>query len=77
MPTFIPNPIDQEKMYSLFGKITPLSTATEDNVLPLNQPKTSVRELLDEPKLVATIQKIKEYLYSCKTRVTNNHGSSY
>ncbi|XP_052680759.1 uncharacterized protein LOC128161506 [Crassostrea angulata] len=56
MPTFVPNPIDQEKMYSLFGKITPLSTATEDNVLPLNQPKTSVRELLDEPKLVATIQ---------------------
>nr|XP_034305027.1 uncharacterized protein LOC109620411 [Crassostrea gigas] len=56
LPTFIPNPIDREKLYSLFGKITPLSTATEETVLSLNQPNTSVRELLDEPKLVATIQ---------------------
>ncbi|XP_052677675.1 protein lin-41-like [Crassostrea angulata] len=56
LPTFIPKPIDREKLYSLFGQITPLSTATEENVLSLNQPKTSVRELLDEPELVATIQ---------------------
>ncbi|XP_052677674.1 uncharacterized protein LOC128158755 [Crassostrea angulata] len=56
LPTFIPKPIDSEKLYSLFGQITPLSTATEEYVLSLNQPKTSVRELLDEPKLVATIQ---------------------
>ncbi|XP_052676185.1 E3 ubiquitin-protein ligase Midline-1-like [Crassostrea angulata] len=56
LPTYIPKPIDREKLYSLFGHITPLSTATEENVLSLNQPNTSVRELLDEPELVATIQ---------------------
>uniref|UniRef100_A0A8W8LSW4 B box-type domain-containing protein n=1 Tax=Magallana gigas TaxID=29159 RepID=A0A8W8LSW4_MAGGI len=56
MPTFIPKPIDREKLYSLFGQITPLSTATEENVMSPNQPNTSVRELLDEPELVATIQ---------------------
>ncbi|XP_065938065.1 E3 ubiquitin-protein ligase TRIM36-like [Magallana gigas] len=56
LPTFIPKPIDREKLYSLFGQITPLSTATEENVLSLHQPKTSVRELLDKPELFATIQ---------------------
>nr|XP_034305028.1 uncharacterized protein LOC117682141 [Crassostrea gigas] len=56
LPTFIPRPLDREKLYSLFGQITPLSIATEENVLSLHQPKTSVRELLDEPELVATIQ---------------------
>nr|XP_034317785.1 uncharacterized protein LOC105323897 isoform X3 [Crassostrea gigas]XP_034317786.1 uncharacterized protein LOC105323897 isoform X3 [Crassostrea gigas] len=56
LPTFIPKPLDHEKLYNLFGQITPLSTATEENVLSLNQPNTSVRELLDEPELVATIQ---------------------
>ncbi|XP_019923976.3 protein lin-41-like [Magallana gigas] len=56
LPTFLPKPIDCEKLYSLFGQITPLSTATEENVFPQNQPKISVRELLDEPELVATIQ---------------------
>ncbi|XP_052677306.1 uncharacterized protein LOC128158479 [Crassostrea angulata] len=56
LPTFIPKPIDREKLYSLFGQITPLSTAIEENVLSPNQPNTLVRELLDEPELVATIQ---------------------
>uniref|UniRef100_K1RIG0 Tripartite motif-containing protein 3 n=1 Tax=Magallana gigas TaxID=29159 RepID=K1RIG0_MAGGI len=56
LPTFIPKPIDHEKLYSLFGQITPLSTATEENVLLLNKPNTSVRELLDEPEIVTTIQ---------------------
>ncbi|XP_065929366.1 uncharacterized protein [Magallana gigas] len=55
VPTFIPKPLDHKKLNRLFGKITPLSTATEENVLSLNQPNTSVRELLDEPELVATI----------------------
>uniref|UniRef100_A0A8W8LTG1 Tripartite motif-containing protein 3 n=1 Tax=Magallana gigas TaxID=29159 RepID=A0A8W8LTG1_MAGGI len=64
LPTFIPKPIDREKLYSLFGQITPLSTATEENVLSLNQPKTSVRELLDEPELVTTIQTGHEKLRS-------------
>nr|XP_034305167.1 uncharacterized protein LOC109620202 isoform X3 [Crassostrea gigas] len=56
LPTFIPKPIDREKLYSLFGQITPLSTASEENIMSPNQPSTSVRELLDEPELVATIQ---------------------
>eukprot|EP00105_Crassostrea_gigas_P042228 XP_019926376.1 PREDICTED: uncharacterized protein LOC109619798 [Crassostrea gigas] len=43
LPTFIPKPIDRQKLYNLFGKITPLTN-------------TSVRELLDEPELVTTIQ---------------------
>eukprot|EP00105_Crassostrea_gigas_P035189 XP_019919337.1 PREDICTED: uncharacterized protein LOC105319452 isoform X1 [Crassostrea gigas] len=55
LPTFIPKPLDRGKLYSLVGQITPLSTATEKNVLSLNQPNTSVKELLDEPELVATI----------------------
>eukprot|EP00105_Crassostrea_gigas_P021693 XP_011440913.1 PREDICTED: uncharacterized protein LOC105337743 [Crassostrea gigas] len=56
LPTFIPKQIDREKLYELFGQITPLSTATEENVLLLNQSNTSVKELLDEPELIATIQ---------------------
>ncbi|XP_065937972.1 E3 ubiquitin-protein ligase TRIM71-like [Magallana gigas] len=64
LPTFIPKPIDHEKLYSLFGQITPLSTATEDNILFLNQPNTTVRELLDEPEFFRTIQIGHEYLCS-------------
>nr|XP_034305060.1 uncharacterized protein LOC117682152 [Crassostrea gigas] len=56
LPTFIPKPIDHEKLFSLFGQITPLSTATEENVTSPNQPNTSVREILDEPELVTTIK---------------------
>ncbi|XP_052680007.1 uncharacterized protein LOC128160686 [Crassostrea angulata] len=56
LPTFIPKPIDRERLYSLFGQITPLSTATGENVISLNQSTKSVGELLDEPELVATIQ---------------------
>ncbi|XP_052682998.1 uncharacterized protein LOC128163421 [Crassostrea angulata] len=56
LPTFIPKPLDHKKLNHLFGQITPLSTATEENVLSLNKPNTSVRELLDEPELIATIQ---------------------
>lgn len=53
LPTFIPKPIDSTKLYSVFGHITPLSTVTENNVLSLNQP---VKEPLDEPQLIATMQ---------------------
>ncbi|XP_065938018.1 uncharacterized protein [Magallana gigas] len=56
LPTFISKPIDREKLYSLVGQITPLSTATEENALSLNLSNTSVKILLDEPELVATIQ---------------------
>ncbi|XP_065939557.1 uncharacterized protein [Magallana gigas] len=56
LPTFIPKPIANENLYSLFGQITPLTTTTEENDLSLNQENTSVRELLNEPKVLATIQ---------------------
>eukprot|EP00105_Crassostrea_gigas_P032537 XP_011455570.1 PREDICTED: uncharacterized protein LOC105348006 [Crassostrea gigas] len=43
LPTFIPKQIDRQNLYNWFGNITPLTN-------------TSVRELLDEPELVTTIQ---------------------
>uniref|UniRef100_K1PQS6 Tripartite motif-containing protein 2 n=1 Tax=Magallana gigas TaxID=29159 RepID=K1PQS6_MAGGI len=55
LPIYFPKPLDREKLYSLFGQITPLSTATEENVFSLNQTSNSVRKLLDEPELIATI----------------------
>lgn len=55
LPTFTSKPTDRDKLYTLVGEITPLSTATED-LSPLNQHKTSVSELLDKPELVATVQ---------------------
>uniref|UniRef100_K1Q002 Tripartite motif-containing protein 2 n=1 Tax=Magallana gigas TaxID=29159 RepID=K1Q002_MAGGI len=64
LPTFIPKPIDSEKLYSLFGQITPLSTATEKNAFLLNQTNPSVKDLLDEPELITTILTGYEYLRS-------------
>ncbi|XP_065933424.1 E3 ubiquitin-protein ligase TRIM71-like [Magallana gigas] len=56
MPTFISKSIEPRKLYNLFGQLTSLSTATEEKVLSLSQPKSSVRKLFDEPELVATIK---------------------
>ncbi|XP_034315582.2 tripartite motif-containing protein 3-like [Magallana gigas] len=56
LPTFIPNLIDREQLESLYGQITPLSSATEESLSSINEPNTSVNELLDEPELVATIK---------------------
>ncbi|XP_052681036.1 uncharacterized protein LOC128161712 [Crassostrea angulata] len=56
LATFIPHLIDREQLESLFGQMTPLSSATEESVWSINQPNTSVRELLDKPELVATIK---------------------
>nr|XP_034337378.1 uncharacterized protein LOC117680598 [Crassostrea gigas] len=64
MPTFIPKPIDRKKLFSMFGVITPLSTTKEENVLSPNQPNASIRVLLDEPELVATLQTGYGYLRS-------------
>ncbi|XP_052676952.1 uncharacterized protein LOC128158234 [Crassostrea angulata] len=71
LPTFIPKAIDREKLYSWFGEITPLSTATEEIIFSQNPPYTSDRELLDEPELVATIQTGYEKL-RCVTCVNEN-----
>lgn len=59
--SFQNKPIDGAKLYSLFGHITPLSTASEEKVLSLNQP---VKELLDEAELIATIHTSFEKLCS-------------
>ncbi|XP_065937882.1 E3 ubiquitin-protein ligase Midline-1-like isoform X2 [Magallana gigas] len=56
LPTFIPNLIDREQLESLFGQFTPLSSAIEESLSSINQPNTSVKKLLDEPELVATIK---------------------
>eukprot|EP00105_Crassostrea_gigas_P031734 XP_011454514.1 PREDICTED: probable RING finger protein 207 homolog [Crassostrea gigas] len=56
LPTFTPNPIDSEKLYRMFGQIIPSSTDTGENIVSLNRPNTSFRELLNEPELVAIIQ---------------------
>nr|XP_034307163.1 uncharacterized protein LOC105323398 isoform X2 [Crassostrea gigas] len=65
LPTFIPKPIDREHLYNFFGQIIiPLSNATKENELSINKPKTSVRELLDKPKVVAIIQTGCDRLFS-------------
>nr|XP_034307169.1 uncharacterized protein LOC109617452 [Crassostrea gigas] len=58
LPTFIPKPIDHEHLYNFFGHII------QENVLSISQPKTPVKELLDKPELVATIQTGNYFLYS-------------
>uniref|UniRef100_K1S2Q7 Tripartite motif-containing protein 2 n=1 Tax=Magallana gigas TaxID=29159 RepID=K1S2Q7_MAGGI len=64
LPTFIPKPIDHEHLYNVFGQIIPVCNSVQENVLSINQLKTSVRELLDKPELVATIQTRYDALYS-------------
>nr|XP_019919139.2 uncharacterized protein LOC109617450 [Crassostrea gigas] len=54
-PKFIPKPINSENLYSFFGQIIPLANATKENKLSINQPKTSIRELLDKSELVSTV----------------------
>eukprot|EP00105_Crassostrea_gigas_P036529 XP_019920677.1 PREDICTED: uncharacterized protein LOC105323222 [Crassostrea gigas] len=64
LPTFIPKPIDHEHLYNFFGQIIPLCNAMQEHVLSINQPKTSVRELLEKAEPVATIQTGYYILYS-------------
>ncbi|XP_022296823.2 uncharacterized protein LOC111106440 [Crassostrea virginica] len=56
MPKFIPKQIKREELYSLIGKLTPLSTTLEERVSTANKPNTSVRELLAEPEVLNTIK---------------------
>lgn len=71
LPTFIPKPIDEAKLYSLFGHIIPLSTATKENILSFNQP---VKELLDEPVTIATIQTGFENYAALLIKMKNKYG---
>ncbi|XP_078341822.1 uncharacterized protein LOC144627818 isoform X2 [Crassostrea virginica] len=61
---FVPKPIDREELCSLFGKLYPLSTTLEERVFTAKKPNTSVRELLDEPEVLNTINTGHKYLRS-------------
>nr|XP_022298917.1 uncharacterized protein LOC111107830 [Crassostrea virginica] len=56
MPKFIPKQIQRERLRNVFGEITSLSTTMEDREYTSKNPNTSVRELLDEPKVLNTIK---------------------
>nr|XP_022296823.1 uncharacterized RING finger protein ZK945.4-like [Crassostrea virginica] len=56
MPKFIPKQIEREELYSLIGKLIPLSTTLEERVSTAKKPNTSVRELLDQPEVLNTIK---------------------
>ncbi|XP_022324014.2 uncharacterized protein LOC111124948 [Crassostrea virginica] len=64
MPKFIPKQREKEQLYSLIGKLTPLSTTLEERVFTAKKPNTSVRELLDEPEILSTIKTGHEKLFS-------------
>ncbi|XP_078341635.1 uncharacterized protein LOC144627760 isoform X3 [Crassostrea virginica] len=55
MPKFIGKQVKKEELRSLVGKITPLSTTLEERFFPAKKPNTLVRELLDEPEVLNTI----------------------
>ncbi|XP_078309772.1 uncharacterized protein LOC144618090 [Crassostrea virginica] len=56
IPKFIPKQIEREALRNLIGKITPLSTILEKRIFTAKKPNTSVRELLDEPEVLNTIE---------------------
>nr|XP_022288519.1 uncharacterized protein LOC111100728 [Crassostrea virginica] len=56
MPKFIPQQIKKEDLCRLIGKLTPISTTLEERVFRAKKPNTSVRELLDEPVVLNTIE---------------------
>lgn len=64
MPVFVHESIDRKKLRSSFGDIIPLSSATKKNVLLPKHPNSKVRELLDEPILLATIHTEYKDLFS-------------
>ena len=45
----------KEELGSLVGKLTPFSTTLEERVFTAKKPNTSVRELLDEPEVLNTV----------------------
>ncbi|XP_078340878.1 uncharacterized protein LOC111110618 [Crassostrea virginica] len=55
IPKFIPKQIEREALGNLIGKITPLSTILEERIFKAKTPNTSIRELLDGPEVLNTI----------------------
>ncbi|XP_078309532.1 uncharacterized protein LOC111107711 [Crassostrea virginica] len=65
MPKFIPKQIQRERLRDVFGEVTSLSTKIEDNKdHNSKKPNTSIRELLDEPKVLNTFKTGQENLRS-------------
>ncbi|XP_022298916.2 uncharacterized protein LOC111107828 isoform X2 [Crassostrea virginica] len=56
MPKFIPKRIQRERLRDVFGEVTSLSTTMEDKEHTSKSTNTSVRELLDELKVLNTIK---------------------
>ncbi|XP_055999312.1 uncharacterized protein LOC125657097 [Ostrea edulis] len=55
LPTFSPNTIDGEQLHKSLGSLIPLSFTTDENGYTLKKTETSLKELMDEPELVTTI----------------------
>nr|XP_022302399.1 uncharacterized protein LOC111110270 [Crassostrea virginica] len=64
MPKFIRKQITKEELGSLVGKLTPFSTTLEERVFTTKKPNTLVRELLDEPEVLNTVNSGHEDLRS-------------
>ncbi|XP_055999106.1 E3 ubiquitin-protein ligase TRIM71-like [Ostrea edulis] len=60
LPTF--SPIDSEQLYKSLGSLIPLSFTTDENADTMKKRETSPKELMDEPKLVTTINTGYKYL---------------
>lgn len=71
LPTFIPQAIEQEQLFKVFGRITPLTTSKKEHFrLPKNS-NYSVKELLDEPVIVTQMQTWYDLLY-CVSNVEDD-----
>jgi hypothetical protein len=55
LPTFSPNAIDGEQLYKSLGSWISLSFTTDEDGYTLKKTQPSLKELMDEPELVATI----------------------
>nr|XP_022302402.1 uncharacterized protein LOC111110272 [Crassostrea virginica]XP_022302403.1 uncharacterized protein LOC111110272 [Crassostrea virginica] len=64
MPKFIRKQITKEELGTLVGKLTPFSTTLEERVFTAKKPNTSVRELLNGPEVLNTVNSGHEDLRS-------------
>lgn len=65
LPTFIPQAIEPEKLFKVFGRFTPLTTSKTEHLrftIKSNY-MYSVNELLDEPVIVTQMQTWYDLLY--------------
>ncbi|XP_061186564.1 uncharacterized protein LOC133194675 [Saccostrea echinata] len=55
LPTFSPQYIDSEQVHKLFGSLSPLLAKREADSYRLLNPEATVKALLEEPKLISSI----------------------